>query len=554
MAGLISAPHAREQFAAISQLRWRIFVHSLRTLPGRLEMVSWIFVGLGYSIVGIAGTFGLGLAAWYFVSHRKLELLALPLWGIFLAWQLLPVMATAFAENFDASNFLRFPLRYRSYFLIRIVYGALDPITLIGIAWLIGMTVGVGIAAPRFLPWTALVLATFASLNILLGRMLFSWIDRWLARRKSREILGIFFFILIICFQFIGPIASHYSGRRAHPAMPQLIVKLLPVERVLPAGAAASALSDAVQGDFALTLGDFALLCGYSAVFLWLLDIRMRAQYRGENLSEAAVPKASPKNKEAVRFGWNLPGFSGPVAAIVEKEFRYLLRSGPMLFSLVMPIVILLIFRAGPAGHLRNGSVHLRLLDFAFPVGTAYALLVLSNLIYNSFGPDGVGVQFFFVSPVRFREVMLAKNLTYAAVIALEIVLVWVAVCFMFHPPPIGITLATLAGALFAAIVNFIAGNFMSLFAPKKFDLAVLGRQRAGGLTALASMGVQASVFGVVAVTIFATSFGGRIWLATIVLLAFAAAAFGGYSAALNRIDRIAISRRESIIAALCRA
>jgi ABC-2 type transport system permease protein len=555
MAGLISTPHAGEQFAAISQLRWRIFVHSLRTLPGRLEVVSWILVGLGYAILGILGTFGLGVAAWFLVSRGRLEWLALPIWGIFLAWQLFPVMATAFSENFDASNFLRFPLRYRSYFLIRIVYGALDPTTLIGILWLLGLTSGIGIAAPRLLPWTALVLATFAVLNILLGRVIFSWIERWLARRKSREIIGIVFFLFVICFQFIGPVLGHYRSRRLHPAMPHVMAELLPAENLLPPGLASSALARAAQGDFAIALGDFALLCGYAAVFLRLLDVRMRAQFRGENLSEVVAPTVLPKAKRAMRLGWTMPGLSGALAAIVEKEFRYLSRSGPMLFSFAMPIVILLIFRVGgPAGQMRNSRVHMSFLDFAFPFGAAYAMLVLSNLTYNSFGADGAGIQFFFVSPVRFREVMLAKNLTHAAVLALELLLVWVAVCLMFHPPAIGVALATLAGALFAALVNFVAGNLMSLYAPKKFDFAVLGKQRAAGITVLASMTVQALVFGLVGFTLFATSFHGRIWLATVLLLALASAAFLGYSAVLNRIDRIAISRRESIVAALCRA
>jgi ABC-2 type transport system permease protein len=553
MAGLISAPHARDQFMAISQLRWQIFVHSLRTLPGRLEMVSWIFVGLGYAILGIAGSLGLGALGWFLVSRDKFAWLALPIWIIFLVWQLLPVMATAFTENFDASNFLRFPLRYRSYFLIRIFYGALDPTTLIGILWLIGLTAGIGIAAPRFLSWTALVLGTFAALNILLGRMIFSWVERWLARRKSREIIGIFFFLFIIGVQFIGPVVGHYAGRRAHPALPQLLVEILPAEHLMPPGLAAAAVSDAAQGGFAIALGDLALLCGYAAVFLLLLDIRMRAQYRGENLSEAVAPAASPKTKQAVRFGWTMPGLSGPVAAIVEKEFRYLARSGPMLFTLVMPVVVLLLLKMGSANHMGSRPVRMPPLDFAFPFGAAYALLILSNLTYNSFGADGAGIQFFFVSPVRFREIVLAKNVTHAALLAIEMLLMWTAVCVLFHPPAIGVTLATLVGAVFAALLNFTAGNFMSLYAPKKFDFAVLGKQRAAGTTVLASMGVQIFIFGLVGFTMFVTSFNGKIWLATILFLAFAAAAFAGYSAALNRIDHVAISRRESIIAALCR-
>ena len=40
VAGVISAAEARGQFAAIARVRWQIFANSLRTLRGRLEMVS----------------------------------------------------------------------------------------------------------------------------------------------------------------------------------------------------------------------------------------------------------------------------------------------------------------------------------------------------------------------------------------------------------------------------------------------------------------------------------------------------------------------------------
>jgi hypothetical protein len=135
-----------------------------------------------------------------------------------------------------------------------------------------------------------------------------------------------------------------------------------------------------------------------------------------------------------------------------------------------------------------------------------------------------------------------------------EACLLWVAVSLVLHPPTIGITLATLAGALFAALVNFSVGDLMSLYSAKKFDYAVFGRQRASGTTALAVMGVQVVVFGICAVTFALTAHFGRVWLATLILLAFAAVAFAVYTIVLNRIDRIAVNRRESLIAELCRA
>ena len=56
--------------------------------------------------------------------------------------------------------------------------------------------IGVTMARPDLFVWTALALAGFAAFNILLVRAVFAWIDRWLAQRKTREILGALFMVL----------------------------------------------------------------------------------------------------------------------------------------------------------------------------------------------------------------------------------------------------------------------------------------------------------------------------------------------------------------------
>ncbi len=83
-----------------------------------------------------------------------------------------------------------------------------------------------------------------------------------------------------------------------------------------------------------------ALLCAFALLHGYCLHVRLLAQYRGENLSEVAVASALPRDR-SLRLGWNLPGFAAPVAAVFEKEIRYLLRSGPMLLTLIMPIFVL---------------------------------------------------------------------------------------------------------------------------------------------------------------------------------------------------------------------
>lgn len=552
MAGLIFSPRARGQFAAIGFVRWRLFVNSLRTIRGRLEVVSRAFMFLGFAMLGLGGSFAMGLGAWYFVSHGRTEVLALLLWPLFLFWQLFPVMASAFTENVDSSNLLRFPLSFPSYFLIRIAYGSLDPATAVGSLWLLGMAVGIGFASPAYFFVALPILILFGIFNILLGQMIYTWVERWLARRRSREILGFVFLCVMISFQFVGPLTRHY-GNTAGPVISRFTTQAMPFERLLPPGLAAASLARALQGEYGLALGAFALEGAYALAVLWLLNVRLRAQYLGENLSEAVARTAKPTAKQKIQVGWNIEGVPGSVSAVVEKELRYLSRSGPMLFTLVMPVVVLLIFRFTPGKSDNPGGIFAHAADLAFPVGAAYSLLMLTNLVYNSFGPDAAGIQFFFVSPVRFREILLGKNLAAAFVLAAEIALVWLATCLMYRPPAWDIVLATVTGVFFAMLVNLIAGNFLSVFTPKKIDFGTFGRQRASSTTAFASLGIQAVVVGLCAIALLAARAAHHIWVAAVVFIILAAAAAVAYFLTLNRMDAIVLKRREVMITELCK-
>jgi ABC-2 type transport system permease protein len=553
MAGLMLSTETRGQLAAVAQVRWQLVANSLRTMQGRLELVSKVFIGLGIAMGGLAIGVGFSVAAWYLVSRSNVELLAILLWVMFLFWQLFPVMATAFTQTADSSNLLRFPLSYRSFFLIQVVYGSLDPSTVLCSIWLVAMTIGVGIAAPGLVMWAAIVFLVFALVNILLARMVFAWVERWLAKRRSREIMGILFFVFIISFQLINPLIGRYATH-AHPGAGHAFEQALPIERLLPAGLPASALARAADGESAIALGDLSLLCAYGIGIFWLLNLRVRKQYLGENLSEGSARVAGPKVKQVVREGWDVPRVSGPVAAIYEKEFRYLSRSGPMLFTLVMPVVILTVFRFALAGASKRENFMVHAPEFAFPVGAAYALLLVVNLVYNSFGADAAGVQFFFASPVRFREILVAKNLAQGTVIALEILAVWIAASLLFGAPSFAVACATIGAVLYGAPVNLALGNLLSLYSPKKIDFGTLGRQRATGLTAFASLGAQAVVLGLATLTFLGARLLGSIWIATGAFLVFAAIAWGGYALVLQRVDGIALDRRENLISELSRA
>lgn len=540
------------QIATIAELRWRMFVNSLRTRRGKLELVSRIVVTGAFAILGFGGFATAVGTSWLVVSQGKAEFLAIHLWGVFFFWQIFPVMATAFTNNPDSSELLRFPLAYRSYFLIRLAYGMFDPASALGCVFLLGIFIGTTIAAPLFAPWAALVLLVFALFNLVLMQMIFSWIERWLAQRRTREILGLIFILAMLSFQLIGPMMQRF-GRGSHPELARTVEIATQVQGVLPPGLAADAIAQATHARFFAGVTSLLFLGMLTVVAGVLLHLRIRAQYHGENLSEAAA-RPTVKQVQVLQVGWNLPGFSQSVAAVFEKEMRYLARSGPMLLTLIMPIFMLVIFRFGAMNQLRHNSGFGRTPDMALPGAAAYALLVLTNLVYNSFGGDGGGMQFFYASPVRFRDIILGKNLTHLAILLFNTALALIAVTYLYGAPHMTVTIATAAGLLFAAPLNFTAGNLLSIYSPKKRDFATFGRQNVSQTTVLASFGVQIVTVAVGAGVFLLARLYQNLWIATFLFLVLSAITIPIYVVILRRLDTIAIERRETLLAELCRA
>lgn len=539
----------RAQLAAIAWLRWRMFANSLRTTRGKAEVISRVLMTVFFTVGGLGGSFGSAVGAWYFVSQGKPEMLAVMFWAVFLFWQLFPIMSTAFTNNPDSGDLLRFPLGYRAYFLIRLAYGSFDPAAALGCLWLSGMLLGIAAASPLLLVWALPVVVLFAAFNLLFLQMVFAWLERWLAQRRTREIMGVLFILVMLSIQLIGPAMQHFERK---PATQKTLDLVVSVQAFLPPGLAADAIAQVAHEHFAVGASSFLFLGSIAALMGCLLHLRLRAQYRGENLNESAAAGVKLE-AHGLRLGWSLPGFSQVVAAVFEKEVRYLLRSGAMLLALIVPLFMLVVFRLGPARSMWH-THFMRAPDVAFPAAAAYSLLALTNIVYNSFGGDAGGIQFFFASPARFRQIVLAKNLMHAAVVLADAALAWLLITVLYGRPAFDVTVATLAGLLFAAPLNFAAGNLLSLYSPKRIDVSTIGRQRASQVTVLISLVVQLVIVAVGLAAFMLAHLYNNFWIATLLFLVLACLSLSMYSVVLKRADIIAIERREALVSELCRA
>ena len=146
----------------------------------------------------------------------------------------------------------------------------------------------------------------------------------------------------MLSFQLIGPMTQHF-GKGPHPEIGRATEIAEKVQSFLPPGMAATAMAEVAHSRYASGAAFLLVLATVTLGIGSLLHVRLRAQFHGENLSETSDRPIRRKTQE-LRLGWNLPGLSPPVAAVFEKEVHYLLRSGPMLLTVIMPMFMLVIF------------------------------------------------------------------------------------------------------------------------------------------------------------------------------------------------------------------
>ncbi len=535
---------ARAQYAALAEMRWRMLLNSLRTRRGNFELAARI-IGIGFfSLLGLLMGVGLGVGAFQFASNGNLQFLPFLIWPLLFLWQLTPVMVASFQEHVDLSLLLRFPVSFGSYLLQYLVYGLFDISSILGGIGLAGIWTGLVCAQPRLIGWVTLALAAFAAFNLLLTRMIFAWLDRWLAQRRTREILGMVFLFLILGAQLLNPAFYQQSGHRSRITRSATLHALHTADRVqslLPPGLAAGAIHKAADGHQIEALGSLGGLLLYAWAAGALLGLRLHAEYRGESLGEA--PQRVEKSEEAHGNGFD---FAGPIGAVVEKELRYLSRSGIMLYSLAAPLIMLFVLgRGSGAGFAAS---------YGLPMGVAYGFLGLTRLVYNSLGGEGAGIQLYFLAPTRFRTVMLAKNLVHLALFALELVVVCSIMVFRFGVPGTEILAATVCWLLFALPVQLAAGNVLSITMAYRMTLTRMSREQGSAGNGLLSLLIQLLVFGVGVAVYLPLAFTGHARLAAPVFLVLAVGGVFAWLRVLSNADRMAERRKEALIQSLARA
>ena len=558
---------AREQYKALAALRWAMFRNGLRSINGILDLGSTGIALLLFSLLGLALGFGLGAAAFSIASRQSWQNLPILFWAMCLMWQVIPVMLASFQQQFDLHIVLRFPVRFDSFYFMHLIFGLMDASTILGGLCCLGVCIGITLACPSLFAWTALVLVVFAAFNILLVRTIFAWIERWLAQRKTREILGALFMVALLALQLLNPAIYRKSGARhgiaqqpaeqwraAQARFEPLLKQVVSIQNWLPPGLAARSMREAVQRSPATGLGSLGVLAAYSCLVGSLLAVRLRAEYRGENLGSAPRRASVARgNHIAVirvqdRAGGQPFGGSGPIAAIIEKDARALLRTLPLLYAIGAPLLLVVVFSSV---FIRNHGVQASVFPLALPVCMVYAQLGFTQLFYNNLGAEGAGIQFYFFSPTPIRTVLLAKNLFHAALFSITALVAMVLAGLRVGIPDGAIFSDTLAWLLFSLPCNLAAGNIVSIKMAYRVNPGRISRSSGSQGNSLFSILVQLGFLAVSAAVFSLSWFLGRMWLATPIFIFLACGATFVWWSVLGNSDALANERKDVLIATL---
>src|ERR1700756_3611661 len=237
-------PGVVEQIKLVAGLRWRILRNSLRRKNNRWDLIGMVWVGIASGLLVAGLSFAFFAGGYEFIAKGRASWMALLYWAIFLWWQLFPMFVAGFGLNFEFATLLRFSLRFWGFFLLGLGYGLADFGAVSSILWILSMLAGAARAQAGVVPAMLLVSVMFVLVNVTIERLVGSWLEKILARRRSREIFLGLFILSMGSLNFLNPLLQKY-GSSARPR----ILEVLPYISWLPGSLAGNAVGAAAAAN-----------------------------------------------------------------------------------------------------------------------------------------------------------------------------------------------------------------------------------------------------------------------------------------------------------------
>ncbi len=481
--------------------------------------------------------FGFGTVA--ILNQGKPAWIEFLLWGVFLFWQVVPVLFEGFSPSLNFREIARYPVSFRLYFLLNAAYGLSDPAAIAGLLWLLSIWIGIVFARPGWaLPAAALFLV-FAVFSVLCNRIVVGIFERFQSTRRGRETVVAILLLLMFVPQMFNLMANGFIKVHFH-LPPWTYEAVNAIRQISPPGLVVQVLAPTGNGIF-LSL---ALMLAYPVLAALIQFRQLRAVYQGEVYAERFKVQRELK----VKPGWRLPGLDESVSAIIEKEIRYIRQNSRLVITLLYPLMMVgFIALGGPAKKyfsLQSGGGNL--------LGILAGLLALwvSNLSYNTFGMDREGFGRWLLSPMPLQKVIRSKNLAQGILMS-AVFLVGAAGILAVGHVPLDKLVALTAGFLSVLIIQLGAGSLLSVYWPKRIEFTQMSSRMTSSASGFASLLIVLPIAAINGAVIFATWYWRLTWLPLVASLVGLALSLKVYTWLVNWAVRHAEDHLEEIASQL---
>jgi len=455
---------------------------------------------------------------------------------IFLYWQVVPLVLATTGSSLDLRKLRAYPIPDGQLFSIEVLLRVTSGIEMVVV--LMGMTIG-AMLNPALTKWSLLATLIYVAFNLVIAVGLRDMLGRLLARKRIREVV---FFLV-----FLAAALPQLVFARQGMISPQL--RLL-VTRDAWQGWPWTATSNLIVGN--------RFWPSLAVLSAWIVGTLVFSRWQFSRTLVFDSDAANAGDSRARRSWWiewfyRLPSavFQDPLGALIEKEFRFLVRSPRFrlvfLMGFTFGLVIWLPMVFVPRGPLGGFFVRNYL-----TVVCVYSLMLMSEVCFwNAFGFDRSAAQFYFLAPVSFRRVMAGKNLSALFFMLLEIAMV-TSVCALLRMP-LGVRRFAEAYSVAAVVMIFLfsAGNLLSIRQAKGVDPGNSIRTGAAGRLQALLFAIYPVTFAPILLAYLARyAFGSQAALYAILGLD-AVLGIIVYRLALDSAVRTANLTRESMIAAL---
>lgn len=452
-----------------------VFAAQARTIRNLYPRHGWAGVLIGSTLTVL--WYGLWCALAFFTARALAApsvVEALPvmlpngLLLVFLYWQLVPLLLVSSGLSLDSKKLRMYPIRTSRLFAIESLLRLSSSFEMV----IISVGAGVGLMLnPGLARYGFLVLAPFAVFNILLSVGIKDLLTRWLERRGWRE-AAIFGFVLLAA-------TPQYIGSYGLPSWLTHVTEWTSFSW-MPWGATAELILGRPSAVGAVTLPLWLL--GAYGFARWQFEQALRFDRSAERASERA--SASPWWNRAVEAFYRFPGrfFADPLAVLIEKELRFLSRAPRFRLVFLMGFSFGIVLWVPMAfGNLASSPVKGVLESNFFTVICVYALTLLGEVaLWNNLGFDRSAAQMYFLAPLDWTTVLLAKNIAGVIFLVAEVGVIGVVMLAMQMPLGVGRMLDALVVTLIFAIYLFAVGNLGSVHYPRPMDPAQSWRANTG--------------------------------------------------------------------------